>query len=1005
MSVASLRRFFLRLGLCSLPACVTLPAAEPVLQTVAIEYNAPAGIFFDPAGEIRVAVTLENMSTQPVALESLVCRVARTRALPGNPGSIWDARYRNVELLAEWPVASLLSGPATRLEPGQRTTATVRVTPNKYGHFSILITPPAAPADTGYRAAAFAVVYPPAVGPRPDSYFLATSDDTMGQGETKDFGIPERYGIKWLRLALSPDFNPDGSFNWSRPDKLAAALRQHHLLALADISQWNGPVPEIGGKPVTYFGGRKTNLIPVPADFPVFARQVAHQVKNYRDVMPAGYLRNEPWEKGSITFYHGTGRYYGEWLKTASAAAHSVTPDFPILAADAITNFEDNIQMRDLTGLVDITSHHAGLEQDRGVVQSAVLGKPAWETEDWLSHYDAYLVANLTMKIAHGFQKSNPGDPGLYQMLPGDDVHPDWRFVPHGPISLPAPAGQAISTWLHFVEDTRFMREISPDHLPWMFLFGIKDDPAGKHAAVVIGRIKAYGYDYYAKHGDVAWPAVTAFGQLLVADADRSLSVYDFSGNPVARSADGNFAIPLNEDAHYVVSQRGAGDVAAKLAAAQARYDGNGFQASLLDFTRPLALRPPVRVTVRNCVQATSDVEVRLTAPTGWRLADPVQSLKAMRPGESREVTFEVMEAHATPANRYPFVLELEAPGGTLRLEEDLHVAIFRRGTVKVDGDLADWEKIGAVPVTVSGEGAAADAIEKYWFPFLNLPAPDSSKTRVRFAGAWDDNYFYLCAEVTDTEAQYRPSMVKGTYFTTHDAPLDFLYWGATPQFVSTVGDGLKIAFDVNRPGEKNDPWLPPSAQLQIDRRFSQLSADYEYDLYLGAENRLLESYAVVRDRHLARLANPPDAAYRKPRPPFEDPVFVNVGEPVPEVWRLMAPGVPRHNYYPYSRRWARDQGLVGAAQLVVKREGASWRYEAAIPWSELTEVKPKVGREVRFSFYALNNGKRAAAWAQDRSASGRRTQILHPTWLRTDAIETVWSFQDFAPSEPGIAP
>src|SRR5690606_19652804 len=116
---------------------------------------------------------------------------------------------------------------------------------------------------------------------------------------------------------------------------------------------------------------------------------------------------------------------------------------------------------------------------------------------------------------------------------------------------------------------------------------------------------------------------------------------------------------------------------------------------------------------------------------------------------------------------------EAVTPAGRMELTENLHVTYFRRGTITVDGDLSDWADIGAMPVTLAGS-AKTDSVEKYWLPFIAYA--EGSAAPVRFAGAWDEDHFYVCAEVRDAHAQYRPSMRDGIYYTLHDAPLDYLY-------------------------------------------------------------------------------------------------------------------------------------------------------------------------------------------------------------------------------------
>lgn len=961
-------------------------------------YNVPCGISYDPKAPIEVTLTLGNASAAAVDTSKGQWRVTRTRALPAaDPTSIWDVTLTDVEEMATGDFGPA-GGP---IAPGQSGTVKVAFTPGKYGHFSVLLRTSA--DGPWYRAVGTAVVHEPAAGPKPLSPCVPNNCELRGRkGDFRWIETAARYGIKWIRgyLDVQPVQGEDGRYDWTRSDAMIEAYRKNHVLLLYDLSEFPGmAVPAIGGKPVTYFGGAKANLIPRPEDFPKLADYVGQAVKRYGDVIPAAVVRNEPWEGGSISGYHATGAYYRNLLKTVHAAAHAARSDFLVLANDQVTNFEDNIQSADgTTPYVDATSHHTGWHDNRGAVQSAALGKDAWETEDWSSHYDAYVVASMTMKLAGGYAKSNPTTDSGYLFSPGQE-HLGSPYDNTGEVYSPSAIGQAISTWLHFVEDTDFDRRINPFTLPKILLFKGRKGFDAKHVAVVIGRIKAYGYLYKEGDGDLDWPQVTGFGSLRVADADGALSVSDLSGNALPRAGAG-YEIPLTEEPYYVVSSAGLDDVAKKLKAAVPRYKGNVFHVHFLDFTRPLDRKPPVRVSVANPLQVPITAKVQIIAPEGWDIPYPENELKNIAPATGQLLSFEVRKAVEKPSNQYPFTVRVTSDMGTFELTETLHVCVFKPGTVTVDGKFDDWEKAGAIPVLLAGGPVKADAVEKYWYPFLDLKAPAQSAVMARFAGLWDRKNFYLMAEVRDPAATHRPSMQKGITFLTHGRPFDYLYWWG-PAFLGTQGDALKIAFDVWRPGDKSDPWISKVFQARFNGWGNHLSADYEFDLYAGATNRLKEPYETVLARHLERLKNPPDDKYKAGWPPFEEPTFETAGAPVPELWRLMAPDVPRSNYYPFSPRAEKDQGLVRTALVAVERTADGWRYEAAIPWRELADVaglltkkpgQPFPGKDVRFSFYVLDDGRRALSWTEGRSAC-RGFQILHPTWQLGEGIETLWGF------------
>lgn len=953
--------------LLALLAALAVAGEPPVPVLVsALASDAPALVSQQPDTAVVTTIILNNPGKEPLVLAGARWKATRTRALPhsANPTDIWKVDLADVEELATGTLPSDLPAVAG----GASAAITITCTPKKFAAVALLLEV----AGSWQRIGGFAVV-PPALADRSAVPFIAGGSHQFERH--RDFAWMSslaRLGVGLVRVNFAAQPGKDGALDWADADAAVAAFRANGLRVMMDFETPPGcDIPRLGGQPVWY-AKNKANLIPRREALPVFEAYAREFLTRYKDVVRGVFCRNEPWEGGSISNYHASNRYYRDWHAGLYRAAQAADPGIAVLANDQITNFEDIFQ-GDPVALrtVTCTSHHTGFHDNRGAVQSAAAGLPAWETEDWSSHSDSYVIANLTRKLAGGFATSNPIAS---------------CFVSAGPRGprYPSATAQAVAVFLHQTAGMHFAREAWTTHLPHAIAFS---GGADTHRVLVFGRITAYGYAWVKDDGDQAWPQVTSDGVWLLPDDQRTLTAQDISGNDLPRRADGGLVVPLNEEPVYLASARGLDDLLARLATARAEYAKPALAVGLLDFTRRPATHPPLRVRVRNLRNHADTVTIVATPPTGWSLRE-AQVTAELAAGEERVFELPMAQTTERGGNSYPFSVAVSASGGTFTVREELHACIIPRATITIDGDLADWQD-KAVPVMLTGGVVQPDGLETYMFPFKDLKASNESGTYARFAAAWDDGFLYLMAEVNDATATCRPSETKGIMHLMHAPPLQDLYW-RHPQFRGTQGDGLKLAIDVFRVGQKRDAWIPPEFQQRIDTRYQRLSADYEFDLYPGAAQELVESYETVRDRYLAALTTAKDkSALRMPGAEVKQ-----VGEPIPELWRLMAPDVPRGNGYPFQERSGAQQGLVDNARLVIRREGRTWRYEAAIPWSELAEVKPQVGREIRLSWYVLNDGRRALSWTAGRSACRGAKQSLHPTWQNSEAIETVWGFE-----------
>ncbi|MGB2824278.1 MAG: hypothetical protein WBF17_25110 [Phycisphaerae bacterium] len=879
---------------------------------------------------------------------------------------------------------------AIAAQSGETVPIAIEWKPTRLGAFGVYLTLDDGSGAGEQMAWGFIVSYPPAAGPKPDSPIVFS---LQGSSIPQLGPAHKRLGAKWIRWETGWSLNEPkpGQWTWDKTDEWVKAARDNDILIMAIMAHappW--AKPKIDGKIPLYYWKNRPETNVTPEYLPQWREWARRFVDRYKKTIRAGIVLNEPWEGGSLSGWHGCGAHYRKILKNLSIGAHAADPTFTVLANDSGMNVEDNILTAPGTiDLVDAVSIHTFRSYNASCIpQYAAYGKPVWDTESWIGVGASDIVRQVAFQLAQGLIKTQPLNTNHAWMIPKRTrrpKRPKQAKQPKQTAAAPAPTyaaptGQALGVLLHFIEDTDFYREARTESLPWMFVFkGRKSGPTpDKNAAVILGRDSRWD--------NFPWYRITSDGELTIADPDRVLTAYDVKGNALPRTG-GSLKVPLTTSVYYVVSSRGADDLVRHLRDAAMR-GLEPVQLALSDFTQPLSQNPPLRVRVTNAYNVPVSGSVEVKAPAGWNMAGASKPFAALKPGETAELSFEVTRTRPLPINRYPFTITARTDRGNAVLSEELSATLLVKGTPPLDGAAKDWQKLGALPVYLAGGKTPVDSFVQYTMPFLNLQEQDDAGYIVQFMGMWDDKSFYILADINDSTEKLRPSMEKGTWFTMHAAPNEWEYWGSHSG-PAGGGDMFTFAFNVLPYGEKQIANFPPAAQKKVEPRWQVNIADYEYSLYLGKQNKLVPGdYQQAIDELKA------SGLTRAPRPPrFED-----AGPPVPEVWRLMAPGLARNNYFPFSPRAEKDQGLVPGARLKITREGNVWHYRAAIPWGELSLVKPlaMAGRPVRFSFLGKNDGRTAVSWSNaSRSIARGGQEVMHPTWELSWSPDTEWGFVD----------
>jgi hypothetical protein len=196
------------------------------------------------------------------------------------------------------------------------------------------------------------------------------------------------------------------------------------------------------------------------------------------------------------------------------------------------------------------------------------------------------------------------------------------------------------------------------------------------------------------------------------------------------------------------------------------------------------------------------------------------------------------------------------------------------------------------------------------------------------------DARFAFSTEIKKQELRWPEGVRRFSYRMRPDLPAG----GPTPH------DNVQIAFNVLPDDQK--PWLP-SPPGTPSRWMMYWDTDYEYAL-----NEVAEEFGGGN-----------------------------------EIWRLQVPGMPRKHFYPRQPKSPFD-GPVKDGKLVTRRDGNTRIVEAALPWTEIPEVKKRLdaGEPIKFTFRVNDNAGLSYELATDRSVSKANSTTFHSDW------QTHWS-------------
>lgn len=784
------------------------PAMEGV--TVSAEFPGSVdGVYF-PKDKPRAVITLRAAAGTKLAGRAVVQLIRLADGDPDDFGPIED-RVVQVAKIGEKPIDVTV---------GDSGAAAVNVDlpDNRHGLYGVTVVLEKDEELLAQYVGGAAVVPARDEGRLNESgKFMASLSHTLGDN-LKQFHPRafKRMGFDWVRTEIGwggRGFEgKKGEFNWGEIDAFHDQVRQAKLYVM-NLMQG---APEWARPP----GGDQA---PAVAHLDDWKNAWQAYMQRYKDVVRGANVWNEPWEGGGISGWGSSGEHYRQLVRRVREARDAVDKGIKVIAADSAHNTLWKMYAAGRAEDIDVISVHyekPALSTAYGLART--YGDEVWDTESWMNYRgDTNALRYALWELAHGARLSSAFD--------GLCLYDD-------PRGLPNSNGVVVAAAQHMIGDLEFDSFVHPQRPPYVMLWKGKD----RHVAIVVTHV---GYSDREWPGHPHWRYAHQTATMELPKPDGRVAVFDVLANAVdAPEKDGRLHIPVHGEPTYVEFQ---GDIEAFRKALEGAVC-RGFepvQIVLKDLAADPGRRPDLEVRLQNIHPVPLRGTLRLAAE-GLRLENATRPF-ALASEAAETFTFPVVGVTGIMEG-YPVTVTAETDLGKAEWTERISAAVIGRGTPRVDGDLADWQQIGALPVLLSNSGekiAGAFDEQKPWVKY------SSGTYSVKAAFAADDQCLYMMARVYDPAPPERrlPSVLRGQARNRFKAaPADHVYDAAGPFYewghpslrlsVGPVGDkvwdkeleqypagspqrrfGAYITAP-SRPGSAVEAWAPRDREASYDR-------------------------------------------------------------------------------------------------------------------------------------------------------------------------------------------